>query len=179
MKSVLSMGWQIICFRAGPDALPYVPRLLLPLVAINLLLSFALQTLGGESNADKPIVALSAMAVGAEALWLGFLLQQRQWSSRWVQSFMALVLVDTLITLMAAPLALLLAQGGGMLLTLAAIVQVVMTLWSLSARGFVYQQTLDIPRWKGILLALVPLFMVMLLTLQFFPELIPAPPEGT
>ena len=92
---------------------------------------------------------------------------------------MALVLVDTLITLMAAPLALLLAQGGGMLLTLAAIVQVVMTLWSLSARGFVYQQTLDIPRWKGILLALVPLFMVMLLTLQFFPELIPAPPEGT
>ena len=79
MKSVLSMGWQIICFRAGPDALPYVPRLLLPLVAINLLLSFALQTLGGESNADKPIVALSAMAMGAEALWLGFLLQQRQW----------------------------------------------------------------------------------------------------
>jgi hypothetical protein len=179
MKAVLSMGWQVICFRSGPDALPYAPRLLLPLVALNLLISWVLQTLGGDGNTDKPIVALSAMAMGAEALWLAFLLQRREWINRWVQSFMALVLVDTLITLMAAPLALLLAQGGGVFITLAAMVQVVMTLWSLSARGFVYQHSLDIPRWKGVLLALVPLFIVMLLTLQFFPELIPAPPQGT
>lgn len=178
MNSVLSMGWQLICFRIGPDALPYAPRLLLPLLAVNLLLSFALQALAGE-GASKPVVELSAMAMGAEALWLAYLLQRRGWINRWVQSFMALVLVDTLITLLAAPPAMLLVQGGGVFVTIAALLQVVMTLWSLSARGFVYQSTLDVPRWRGVLLALVPLFIVMLLTLQFFPDLIPTPPQGS
>ncbi|MEK6789956.1 MAG: hypothetical protein AABY68_13525 [Pseudomonadota bacterium] len=178
MKAVLSMGWQLICFRAGPDALPYAPRLLLPLLALNLLLSFALQSLAGEGM-DKPVVALSAMAMGAEAVWLAFLLHRRDWINRWVQSFMALVLVDTLITLMAAPPAMLLVQGGGVFITIAALLQVVMTLWSISARGFVYQSTLGIPRWRGVLLALVPLFIVMLLTLQFFPDLIPTAPQGS
>lgn len=178
MKAVLSMGWDLICFRTGPDALPYAPRMLLPLLGLNLLLSFALQSLAGEGM-DKPVVALSAMAMGAEAIWLAYLLHRRNWINRWVQAFMALVLVDTLITLLAAPLAMLLVQGGGVFVTIAALLQVVMTLWSLSARGFVYQTTLGIPRWRGVLLALVPLFIVMLLTLQFFPDLIPAPPQGS
>ena len=83
MKAVLSMGWQLICFRAGPDALPYAPRLLLPLLALNLLLSFALQSLAGDGM-DKPVVTLSAMAMGAEAVWLAFLLHRRDWINRWV-----------------------------------------------------------------------------------------------
>ncbi len=173
MKTVLSMGWQLISFRAGPAALPYAPRLILPLMFLNLALSFLLQQLA-DSAMERPVLQLSAMALAAEAGWLWLLLQRRGWQSRWVQSYTALVLVDTFITLLAAPLSLvLLAAGDKALLGVLMVMQLVMTLWSLTARGFVYQETLEIPRWKGVLLALVPLFAVMLLTLVLFPDLLP------
>lgn len=173
MKAVLSMGWQLISFRAGPAALPYAPRMLLPLVVINLVLSFLLQQLA-DSGMNRPVLQLSAMALAADAGWVWLLLRRRGWDSRWMQTFMALVLVDTLITLLAAPISLLLLGAGDALVGVLMLLQLVMTLWSLSARGFVYQEALEIPRWRGVLLALVPLFAVMVLTLVLFPELLPA-----
>lgn len=172
MKAVLSMGWQLICFRAGPAALPYAPRLLLPLVVINLALSFLVQHLA-DSGTDRPVLQLSLMVLVAEAGWVWLLLQRRGWESRWVQTFMGLVLVDTLITLLAAPLSLLLLGAGDSLLAVLMLLQLVMAVWSLSARGFVYQEALEIPRWRGVLLAMAPLFAVMVLSLMLFPDLLP------
>lgn len=177
MKAVLSMGWSLITFRAGPEALPYLPRLVLPLLMFNLAISLVVQSLAG-GDSEQPVLQLSAMALVAEAVWVWWLLQRRGWQNRWVQTYSALVLIDSLITLLAAPLSLLLMQGGSALTGLVAVVQIVMTLWSLSVRGFIYQQAMDVSRWRGILLALTPLFMVMLLTIQFFPELLPTPPQG-
>lgn len=175
MKSFLSMGWQLICFRIGPESLPYRPRLILPLIVFNLLISLGMQTLA-QSGMDKPVLQLSVMALVAEALWLWLLLRRLGWQARWTQSYTGLVLVDTLITLLAAPVAILLMGHGEFWLNIAATLQIVLTLWSLSARSFVYQRALEVPRWRGLLMALAPLFMVMLLTLQFFPEIIPKPP---
>ncbi|WP_156873882.1 hypothetical protein [Perlucidibaca piscinae] len=176
MKAILSMGWQLICFRAGPEALPYAPRLILPLVILNLLLGVALQQLAG-SGFDKPVLQLSAMALAAEAGWLWLLLQRRGWHNRWVQAYAGMVLIDTLITLIASPLVLLQAQGGAFT-GVAVVLQIVMTLWSLSARAFVYQQALDVSRFKGFFLALAPLFAVMALAAMLFPDLLPPPPQG-
>ena len=94
MKAFLSTGWSLITFRAGPDALPYAPRMILPLVVLNLALGFVIQAVAG-SGMDKPVVQLSAMALAAEALWLWLLLRRRGWDNRWVQGFSALVLIDT------------------------------------------------------------------------------------
>ncbi|PQA50062.1 hypothetical protein [Amnimonas aquatica] len=174
MKAFLSTGWSLITFRAGPDALPYAPRMILPLVVLNLALGFVIQAVAG-SGMDKPVVQLSAMALAAEALWLWLLLRRRGWDNRWVQGFSALVLIDTFITALAAPIALL-AGAGEALLAVGAVAQIVMTLWSLTVRGAIYQHTLEIERWKGVLLALTPLFAVMVLTILLFPELLPAPP---
>ncbi len=173
MKAVLSMGWQLICFRAGPSALPYQPRLILPLVIINLVVSFLIQQLA-DSGMDRPVLQLSVMALAAEAAWLWLLLRRRDWSNRWVQSYTGLVLIDTMITVLAAPVALLLAAGQS-LIGLVFVLQIVMTLWSLTARAFVYQESLEVPRWQGVLLALAPLFAVMVLTLMLFPDLLPSP----
>lgn len=176
MKAILSMGWQLICFRAGPEALPYAPRLILPLVILNLLLGVVLQQLAG-SGFDKPVLQLSAMALAAEAGWLWLLLQRRGWQNRWVQAYTGMVLIDTLITAIASPLVFLQAQGGAFT-GLAVVLQIVMTLWSLSARAFVYQQALDVSRFKGFFLALAPLFAVMALAAMLFPDLLPPPPQG-
>lgn len=175
MKSVLSMGWQLICFRVGPEALPYRPNLVLPLILLNLAISLGLQELS-HSGMDRPVLQLSLMALMAEALWLWLWLRRRGWQARWVQGYTGLVLVDTLITILAAPLVVLLIGGGQPWLNIAAALQIVLTFWSLSARSFVYQHTLEISRWRGLLMALAPLFMVMALTLAFFPELVPMPP---
>ena len=74
------------------------------------------------------------------------------------------------------PMETLLAGAGEALLAVGAVAQIVMTLWSLTVRGAIYQHTLEIERWKGVLLALTPLFAVMVLTILLFPELLPAPP---
>lgn len=176
MKAVLSMGWALVSFRAGPEALPYSPQRVLPLVLFNLALSAAIQ-LVSESNMARPVVQLSALALAAEAVWLWWLLRRRGQGNRWVQSYSALVLIDTVITALAAPLSLLLLQGGEAMVPVAAMAQVAMTLWSLSVRGFIYQKTMDVPRWRGVLLALTPLFITMLLTLPLFPELLPTVPQ--
>lgn len=173
MKAVLSMAWQLVSFRAGPSALPYQHRLVLPLVILNLLLSFAVQQLA-DSGMDKPVLQLSALALAAEAAWVWLLLRRRDWSNRWTQTFSALVVIDTFITLLATPIALLLMLGDS-LNSVVIVLQLIMTLWSLSARGFVYQESLEVPRWQGILLALAPLFATMVLTLMLFPDLFPAP----
>lgn len=174
MKAVLSMGWQLICFRVGPSGLPYQPRLILPLLLANLALSLLVQQIGGGSM-ERPVLQISAIGLAAEGAWLWWLVRSRDLGNRWVQGYTGLVLVDTLITLLAAPASLLLLAGDG-LLGLLFVLQLVMTLWSLSARGFVYQETLDIPRWRGVLLALVPMFAVIILTIMLFPELLPAQP---
>lgn len=175
MKAVLSMGWALVSFRSGPEALPYAPQRVLPLVLVNLLLSALIQMVS-ESEMARPVVQLSALALAAEALWLWLLLRRRDQLNRWVQSYSALVLIDTFITALAAPLSLLLLRGGEALVPVAAVVQVVMTLWSLSVRGFIYQNTMTVSRWRGVLMALAPLFITMLVSLPLFPELLPAPP---
>lgn len=174
MNAVLSMGWSLLTFRAGPDALPFAPRLIIPLVALNLVISFAIQSLAG-SGMDKPVLQLSAMALAAEAFWLIFCLQRRGWRNRWTQSFTALVLIDTWISALAFPIALISIQGGDVLLGVAAILQIAMTLWSLNVRGFIYAQTLAISRLRGILQALVPLLLVMVVAVSLFPDLVPTP----
>ncbi len=174
MKAVLSMGWQLIRFRAGPADLPYLPRLVLALVALNLMLSFIVQQIA-DSGMDKPVIQLSALALAVEAGWTWLLLRRRDLGNRWVQTYSALVLVDTWITLLAAPTALLLLAGES-LFALVVVIQLVMTLWSLSARAFVYQESLGVPRWQGVMLALAPLFVAMVLTLMLFPDLFPATP---
>lgn len=174
MKAVLSMGWSLLTFRAGPDALPYAPRLIVPLLLLNLAISFGIQSLS-DSGLDKPVLQLSAMALAAEAFWLMFCLQRRGWRNRWTQSFTALVLVDTWISALAVPIALMTVQGGDVLLGIAAILQIAMTLWSLNVRGFIYAQTLAVSRLRGILQALVPILLVMVVAVSLFPDLLPMP----
>lgn len=171
MKAVLSMAWPVLTFRAGPEDLPYAPRALPLLVIFNLLVSYTAQQLN-ESAQAQPVLQLSMMALMCEAAWLSFCLRQRQWLNRWVQSMSALVLVDTAISLLALPLAGLLALGGWAT-SLVVVLQLVLTLWSINARGAIYMHALSVARWRGILLGLVPMLMVILITLTLFPQWLP------
>ena len=174
MKAVLTMSWSLLTFRAGPDALPYAPRLIVPLLLLNLALSYGVQSIA-DSGMDKPVLQLSAMALAAEAFWLMFCLQRRGWRNRWTQSFMALVLIDTGISALAVPIAFITLQSGDVLLGVAAVLQIAMTLWSLNVRGFVYAQTLAVSRLRGILQAMVPILLVMVAAVAFFPDILPMP----
>lgn len=176
MKSVLSMGWQLLLFRARPEDVPFQPRALGGLVVLNVLLSLLIQQVSEEA-AGKPVLQLALLSLLVEAGWLYLLLQRRAWQARWVQGFTGLVLVDLFITLLAAPLALLL-RAGDSVLPAVVVIQIVLAFWSLWARGYVYQHTLETGRGMGLLLAFTPLLVVMVLTLQFFPEILPVAAEG-
>lgn len=178
MNAFLSMAWRLVSFRAGPESLPYQPRMVPVLLLFNLLLSVAVQQL---ADADKvqSVLLLSALSLAVEAFWLAFLLLRRGWRNRWVQTYSALVLVDMVITVLAAPMVLAVRQAGDALLVVAVLVQFVMSLWSIAARGAIYQRCLECGRWRGLLLALAPLFLTMLITLQLFPGLLPALPQGS
>lgn len=176
MKSVLSMGWQLLLFRARPEDIPFQPRLVWLLVAINVGLSLLIQQIS-EDAAGKPVLQLAVMGLVVEAAWLFLLLQRRRWQARFVQGYMSLVLVDIFITLLAAPLALLL-RAGDSVLPIVVVTQIVLAFWSLWARGYVYQHTLETGRGMGLLLAFAPLLIVMMLTLQFFPDILPVAAEG-
>lgn len=177
MKAVLSMGWPLILFRAGAEALPYAPRAVLPLLVLNLLVSAGIQQLA-DPGLEKPVLSLSALALVAEAAWLGLILRRAAVIHRWVQAFTALVLIDTFIALLAALPTVLLLQAGEAFLPVTMGLQTVMALWSLSVRGRVYAETLAVPRWRGVLMALAPLFLTMLLALPLLPDLLPAAPAA-
>lgn len=171
MKALFSMAWPLLSFRAGPEDLPYAPRLLGVLLMLNLAVSFLAMQLS-ESSQQQPVLQLSALALLCEAAWLSFCLRQRQWLNRWMQSFSALVLIDISISLLALPLAGL-AMLGEFAVTVVMVLQVVLTVWSINARGAIYGRALQIPRWRGIFLGLVPMIMVVLITLWLFPQWLP------
>lgn len=177
MNAFLSMAWRLVSFRTGPECLPYQPRWLPVLLVLNLLLTALVQQFT-DDGMGRPVLLVSALSLAIEAFWLAFLLQRRGWRNRWIQTYSSLVLVDMVITALAAPLVLAVRQGGDSLIGLIVVLQFVMSLWSISVRGFIYQHSYECGRWRGILLAMVPLFLVMLLTLQLFPELLPTPPRG-
>ncbi|MDP1541415.1 MAG: hypothetical protein U0998_12500 [Moraxellaceae bacterium] len=177
MKAVLSMGWQVMLFRARPDDIPYAPKLIWPLVFINVALSLMIQQVS-DPGMDKPILQLALMSLAVEAVWVYFMLSRRQWQVRWVQTFTGLVIIDTVITLMASPLTFLL-NANEALLPLVMLIQIVLAFWSLWARGYIYQHALEISRGRGLLFAFVPLMIVMILALQFFPEILPVAAEGS
>ncbi len=176
MKAVLSMGWQVLLFRARPEDIPYAPRLIWPLLIFNIGLSLLIQQMS-DSGMDKPILQLAVLSLVVEAAWVYGMLARRGWQMRWVQTFTGLVLVDTAITLMAAPLTLM-VNADMALLPLVMLVQIVLAFWSLWARAYIYQHALEVSRGRGLLLAFAPLLIVMVLALQFFPDILPVAVEG-
>ena len=177
MKAVLSMGWQVMLFRARPEDIPYAPKFIWPLVLFNVALSLMIQQVS-DPGMEKPILQLALRSLSVEAAWVYLLLSRRQWQMRWVQTFTGLVLIDTIITLMASPLTFLL-NANELLLPAVMLIQVVLAFWSLWARGYIYQHSLEISRGKGLLFAFVPLIIVMILALQFFPDILPVAAEGS
>ena len=177
MKAVLSMGWPLILMRVGPADVPHAPRVLPLLLLLNLGLSAVIQQFA-DSGLDRPVLTLSAIALAAEALWVRVLLARRDAVNRWTQTFTALVLVDTFIAVMAAPVSLLLMQGGDSLAPVIVLFQMLAAIWSLAVRGRIYGSALEVSGARSILLALAPLFLAMLLALPLLPELVPATPAA-
>ncbi len=169
MMSLLAQGGALLLLRTRPQDLPYDPRGLGVLLILNVLLSLAVQQISDPAM-TKPVWQLSLLGLGLDGLWLGLLLWRRQWQARWVQAFSALVVLEFWVTALAAPIALM--AGIEALLPAVMALQTVLAFWSVWVRATVYAQTLETGRGFGLLMALTPLVLLMLVALQLFPELL-------
>ncbi|PTQ89971.1 hypothetical protein [Agitococcus lubricus] len=174
MQPLLTLFWQVLSFRLGPEDVPYHRALLLLLLAINLTVTAGGQYLSHPNDASRAVL-LPIIALSVECMVLALLLQFKQLTARFVQSITAIVGCDTLLTIASLPLLVLsvVLPAKSPLLAFLGLIEVVILGWSLGLRAFVYHRALNIGLLMANMLAIAIFLLVMTVTLYFFPELLP------
>ena len=172
MKALLQLFWQILCFKRGPEDVPYAPNLLWLLLIINLTISITAQSIG-RPNQFNIAVTLPIIALGVESLCIFSLLHLKKLSNRFTQSLIAILGVDSFLSLATIPLLILGFQliGQTPLLKFLGLLEVILLGWSIAIRAFIYHRALNIGLLLGNLMALMILLLTLSINVKVFPEL--------
>ena len=174
MARLLASLWRICLLRAGPQDLPYSPRLShgLVLLGLGIDLLFVRYAGEGESSLARTLFSLVLLLV---LPWL--LLAWRERSPRYAQTLAAFAGTGVLFRLFFIPIALQalrmppLLEGqaptpGQSLVTLAAFFAVG---WRLAIEGHIWRHALDWPRYAGLALAAALFVAELALARWWFP----------
>ncbi|WP_297920582.1 hypothetical protein [uncultured Agitococcus sp.] len=173
MKALLQLFWQILRFKRGPEDVPYAPNLLWLLLIINLTISITAQSIG-RPNQFNIAVTLPIIALGVESLCIFSLLHLKKLSNRFTQSLIAILGVDSFLSLATIPLLILGFQliGQTPLLKFLGLLEVILLGWSIAIRAFIYHRALNIGLLLGNLMALMILLLTLSINVKVFPELL-------
>ena len=173
MKALLQLFWQILCFKRGPEDVPYARNLLWLLIVINLTISITCQAIGRPSQFNIA-VTLPIIALCVEALFVFSLLRLKQLSNRFTQTLITILGVDSLLTLATIPLLILGFQmiGQTPLLKFLGLLEVILLGWSIAIRAFIYHRALNVGLLLGNLIALMILLLTLSINVKVFPELL-------
>jgi hypothetical protein len=171
MKALWSLFWSVCLLRRGPADLPRSWALLLLVLVLDMALSISMQGL------DKPSLlraGIGLVLIGAvlDALVLWALTLFKNVRTGFLQALTAIYGTDFMMSLLMLPLVL----GGLWLpktpwLTVMAFGQIVLTVWSLSIRGFIYYRSLSVGVFLANALSLTLFLLTVFISTQFFPEL--------
>lgn len=150
--SLISQLFAILSLRNGPQILPASQPLLSVLVALNLLLSVTV-LLSGLPLGQALLLVTSSLGLGL--LFCYFALYLRGFSSRFLQTAIALIGTDILISLVSLPLSLAVVQqlwveGATELAPELAFGLLVLTAWMLAVVGGIFRHALNLP-WPAAL----------------------------
>jgi len=157
LEQILALIPQLLrlcAFQAGPQHLPYSPRLLIVLVTLGTLLSAGmLQMLPQHAYPELRAVLGSAYALAAPYL----LLAARQRTNRFVQTATATTGVGIILSLLAVPAFAALSAGASpdevaptVLLWLLALL-----IWGVVLMAHILRNALEVSQWSAVLLALL------------------------
>ncbi|UWN51092.1 hypothetical protein ASALC70_03317 [Alcanivorax sp. ALC70] len=168
MNALLKLFARLCVFRSGPEDMPYIP----PLLALMLAVWLALQMLAASLQAGLTLaqmvgvqlISLTVLA-GATTAVLGF----KQLLERWVQTMMALLGVDILLTLVALPLLLIGHAMGGTPPFVDGLYLIVVS-WQLAIQSFIFHRAFAVGPLLGLALAFGLLILTFMVVSGVMPE---------
>lgn len=140
---------RICLLRSGPQDLRYSPSLLMALVVLSALLSFAVMS-GLDDPGGNPASILLHTGLGLAMPYA--LLQIRRLGSRYVQTASAFFGTSLLLTMALLPA--LLASSGSSPTLWPAIWWLGIVIWSIAVLGHILTQSLDVSRGVALALAI-------------------------
>ncbi len=159
MKALMTLFWRLAIFRAGPEDTPYSPTIL----AVVLMMWTGLQLVVGLSQNDVPaglLLVSQWLALGILLFSTLVLLSFKGLAGRWMQTAIALVGVDVVLSIVNLPLlaagVLLGGASGGL-----EVFYLLLVSWQLAAQAFIFHRALKVGPFLGLAIAM------MLLVLSF------------
>ncbi|WP_133490248.1 hypothetical protein [Alcanivorax sp. 24] len=170
MNALIRLFWRLSLFRKGPEDMPYAPPLLVILLVAWLImqgLSANLQTSlpAGQLIAVQWISLSLVTAVTTAALAFKSLL------TRWVQTMMALLGLDLLLSLVALPL-LVVNMAAAQPIPIIDGLYFMLVSWQLAVQSFIYHRSLDVSPLLGLALAFSLLILTYMTLAAFMPEVL-------
>lgn len=175
MKALWSLFWQLCQLKRGPDDVPYSVQLLLLVALLDCALGIGGQLLA-QPDRLRIAVSLTLLALAMDAIALWGLLAFKRLQARWVQALTAIVGIDLLLSLVALPLTLLslVVEPKSFMIGIVVVTQMLLVGWNIGLRGFVLHRALNIGMLQGNMLSLMLFLLNVWLSIQLFPELLPA-----
>ncbi|HEX4937246.1 MAG TPA: hypothetical protein VFX11_01115, partial [Candidatus Kapabacteria bacterium] len=167
--------WDICRLRRGPEDVPYSVQLLVLLVLLDFLVGVGGQLLAQPERLHIAL-SLTALALAMDAVALWGLLAFKHLKARWVQSLATVVGIDLLLSLVALPLTLLshVVEPKSFMIGIIVVSQMLLVGWNIGLRGFVLHRALNIGMLQGNMLSLALFMLNVAVSVQIFPELVPA-----
>jgi len=175
MKALWTLFWQLCQLRRGPEDVPYSLQLLLLLGLLDVALGVGGQLLA-QPDRLRIAVSLTLLALSMDAIALWGLLAFKKLQDRWVQALTAIIGIDLLLSLVALPLTLisLAVQPSSFMIAIVVVTQMLLVGWNIGLRGFVFHRSLNIGMLQGNVLSLALFLLNIAVSVQLFPELLPA-----
>lgn len=169
MISLFSLFWRLTTFRIGPSDVPGVPALL-PLMTGAFILVNAGVRLWLSSYDIAASLASSALILAAWWVLVSALVLFKNVRPRFVQTFVALLGVDTVITLLNVIPGVLsgLVPSASPLTEVLRLIVVLLFVWDMLAKGAIYRDALNLGPMQANLLAMCFAFGFTYLDIMLF-----------
>lgn len=156
MGNLINQFWRLCTFRAGPEDLPYSSQLFVLVLVGWVAVQGVLTQLQTQLTLAQ-VLGTQTIALGTILLGVGIALMFKQLLTRWLQTAMALVGVDILLSLVSTPV-LLFNRGAEAPSTVTSLMFLLLVSWQLAAHSFIYHRALNIGPFLGLAMAFT--FMV-------------------
>ena len=174
MKAFWTLLWSICRLRQRPEDMPRSVGLLLLVLLLDVALGIATQWLT-EPSLFREGIGLILIGVTLDALALWALTLFKNARPHFLPALTMIYGADFMIGLFVLPLALAgLALPKTPWLPVVVFGQMLLVGWSLGVRGFVYHRSLSVGIFLAIALSCTLLLLTVFISVQFFPELMPA-----